>query len=268
VKKGGYRRLLVKIRKVHILDNKYDNQRMYTDLAWTWPIICPPERYSEEAELLAKIINKHSRNPVNTLFNIGCGGGCEDFTLKKYFRITGVDISENMLSLARILNPEVSYLQDDMRRIRLKEKFDAVIITDAIGSMITEADLGLAFLTAYEHLKPGGVFVTLAERTTEHFKQNETRFSTHAADDVEISFIENYYDPDSSDTTFEATFIYLIRKKGTLEIHEDHHLAGIFPLETWRRLLDKVGFETHVEQVKLSDPAGEQSLPIFVCTIP
>lgn len=250
------------------MDNMNDNRRLYSDLAWTWPIICPPERYAEGAELWAKLINKHSKNPVNTLFNIGCGGGCEDLTLKKYFRITGVDISENMLSLARILNPEVSYLQDDMRRIRLKEKFDAVIITDAIGYMTTEVDLGLAFLTAYEHLKPGGVFVTLAERAAEHFQQNETRFSKHVADDVELSFIENYYDPDPSDTTLEATFIYLIRRKGTLEIHDDHHLAGIFSLDTWLEVLGKAGFDTHMEQVKLSDPAGEQSFPIFVCTKP
>ena len=87
-------------------------------------------------------------------------------------------------------------------------------------------------------------------------------------DDVEITFIENYYDPDPNDTSYEATFIYLIRVGGKLKVHSDRHLCGIFKLETWLEFLKATGFE--VKQVKFTHPTfteGE-SYPMLICIKP
>lgn len=135
-----------------------DQRRLYSDLAWTWPIISPPEHYIEEAEDFRRTIMAHARIPAATLLDLGCGGGHNDWTLKKHFQVTGVDISPEMLELAARLNPEAEYLQGDMRTVRLGRLFDAVVIADSIDYMLTEVDLRAAFVTAYEHLKPGGVF--------------------------------------------------------------------------------------------------------------
>jgi len=241
-----------------------DRQRLYSDLAWVWPIISPPQDYIEEAEQLCRIIREHSQLEVKKLLNLGCGGGHNDCTLKKHFRVTGVDTSEAMLGLARQLNPEVTYSLGDMRNLRLGKLFDAVTIFDSINYMLTVADLQVAFLTAYKHLKPGGVFLTLVEETPEHFQQNRTQCTTHSRGDIEIAFIENVYDPDSTDTTYEVTFVYLIRRDGRLDIETDRHVCGIFGLETWRGLLEGVGFE--VKQMEFK-PAGREGecYPMLVC---
>ncbi|MCK4723350.1 MAG: class I SAM-dependent methyltransferase, partial [Dehalococcoidia bacterium] len=170
-------------------------QRLYSDLAWVWPIISPPEDYIEETEQLCKIIREHSQLEVTTLLNLGCGGGHNDYTLKKHFNVTGVDASGAMLELARQLNPEVTYSVGDMRTMWLEKTFDAVTIFDSINYMLTMEDLRAAFVTAYKHLKPGGVFLTLVEETPEHFQQNRTQCTTHSRGDIEITFIENAYDP-------------------------------------------------------------------------
>lgn len=222
-----------------------DQRRLYGDLAWTWPIISPPEDYVAEAEAFIKAVRDHARIETKTLLDLGCGGGHNDFTLKKHFEITGVDVSEQMLALARKLNPEGTYLVGDMRTVRLGGEFDAVMCADSIDYMLTEDDLRSAFVTAFIHLKPGGVFFTYGEITRENFEQNKVRFSTRARDDVEVTFIENYFDPDDSDTTHEGVFIYLIRRAGQLQIEIDRHLFGFFPLETWHRLLTDAGFEVH-----------------------
>ncbi len=82
---------------------------MYGDLAWLWPIISPPEDYAEETELFSRVIREHSRIEVKTLLHIGCGAGHNDHVFKKHFEVTGIDNSEEMLKLARELNPEVTY---------------------------------------------------------------------------------------------------------------------------------------------------------------
>ena len=240
-------------------------RRLYSDLAWVWPIISTPEDYVEETEHFCKIIQEYSQIELTTLLDMGCGGGHNDFTLKKHFRVTGIDASEDMLKLARQLNPEVTYSVGDMRTMLLGKTFDAVTIFDSINYMVTEADLQAAFITAFVHLKPGGVLLTLVEATPERFRQNWTRCTTHASGDIEIVFIENAYDPDPKDTTYEETFVYLIRRGGRLDIETDRHVFGIFGLETWHGLLREVGFE--VKQMELFRPSGLEGeiCPLLVC---
>jgi SAM-dependent methyltransferase len=220
-----------------------EHNRLYNDLSWTWPIISPPQDYIEESAEYRDLLCKHAKIEVKTLLNLGTGGGHNDFSLKRFFQVTGVDLSPAMLALARKLNPEVAYIEGDMRTVRLDQTFDAVCIFDAINYMLTPEDLSAAFETAYAHLKPGGVFLTYVEQTPEGFVQNKTSVSGHTKGDVEIIFIENMYDPDPADTTYEVTFVYLIRRGGKQEVQIDHHVTGIFPLPIWIRLLKETGFE-------------------------
>jgi len=245
-----------------------DERRLYSDLAWAWPIISPVEDYKEETELFSKLIKEHSKIEVKTLLHLGCGGGHNDYTFKKHFKVTSIDISEDMLRLAKKLNPEVNYQYGDMRTIRLEERFDAVIALDSINYIKTEEDLQRTFITAYEHLKQGGVFLTFVEQIAGQFKQNNTTHSTHSQGDVEITFIESYYDPDPADTSYETTFIYLVRVGGKLEVHSDCHLCGIFKLETWLKLLKEIGFKVIQNKFEHSTFIKGESYPILICIKP
>ena len=238
--------------------------RLYADLAWMWPIISPPEEYVVETEQLCQALQEYSQIEVKTLLNLGCGGGHNDYTLKQHFAVTGVDLSESMLSLARRLNPEITYLSGDIRYVRLGKMFDAVVLADAITYMLTEDDLRAAFATAFIHLKPGGVFFTFAEITRENLRQNNTEYSIHTRDDIEITFIENVFDPNPIDTTYQITFVYVVRREGQSEVsvNVDRHLGGLFSLQTWLRLLQGVGFA--VEQIALKG----YDFPTFLCRKP
>lgn len=229
---------------------------MYTDLAWAWPLISPPEEYIEEAQDLYQLIQRQIQRPAHTLLHLGCGGGHIDHTLKQYLQITGADITPEMLALARHLNPEIEYLTGDMRYLRLGRVFDAVLIADSIAYMLSEAELRQAFDTAYVHLAEGGVFCTYVEATPDRLVQNQTFCSTHQGPGVEIAFLRNDYDPDPNDTIYENTFVYLIRREGQQEIVTDHHLAGLFPLDTWKRLLTETGFTAvALDKTSYGDPA-------------
>ena len=239
--------------------------RLYDDLVWLWPILSDPAHYRGEAASFRDAIRGHATIPTHTLLDLGCGGGHNDSHLKADFKVTGVDLSAGMLEHARRLNPEATYIQADLRMVRLGASFDAVIIADAIDYMLTEADLAAAFATAHAHLRPGGVFCTYAEYTREHFVQNRNKCLTRSQGDVALTFLENAYDPDASDTTFEATFVCLIRERGRLRIETDRGLLGLFDLPTWRRLLSAAGFE--VVETRLDDE-DEPPIPMFVCIKP
>jgi len=241
-----------------------DTCRLYGDLAWTWPIISPPEEYVPESEFFGKLIMEHSEHEPKRLLHLGCGGGHNDYTLKQHFEVTGVDLSPSMLALARKLNPDVTYTEGDMRTARLKRTFDAVAILDSVNYMLTASDLRAAFDTAFTHLRPGGVFITIIEQALESFRQNKVQYLARERDGVEIAFIENMYDPDPTDTTYESTFVYLIRQEGNLRIETDRHLGGLFPVDVWYDTLSSVGFA--VETVEYEAPESGDDVPVVVCT--
>ena len=243
-----------------------NERRLYHDLAWTWPIVSPPGRYTREAHAIRRLIRGRAPG-ARTLLHLGCGGGHLDKTLKRAFEITGVDLSPAMLALARRLNPDVAYRVGDMRSIRLRRTFDAVVIADSIAYMLTNRELLAAFGTAFVHLVPGGVFLTYVERTPATFRQDATTRAIARRGDVEVVLIENQHDPDPADTTYESTFVYLIRRRGRLRIVTDRHRLGLFPLPVWRGLLRRAGFRV-TQLVGEPDRRGARGNATFVCVRP
>jgi SAM-dependent methyltransferase len=213
----------------------------YEDLAWTESVIAPPADCAEETELYIRRMREHARIEIGTLLHLGCGAGGNDWTFKKHFHVTGVDISDGMLELARKRNPEVTYVRGDMRNVDLGRRFDAVVIPDSIDYMVTRQDLEAAVATARRHLNPGGVFLVVA-KTRETFFENNFCY-TGARDDVEITIFENNYIPKEEHSTYEATLVYLIRRRGELSIYTDRHVLGLFPRAEWLSILRSAGLE-------------------------
>ena len=229
------------------MDNRSE-WRAYGELAWTEPILAPPEEYREETELLVNAIKEYSVIEVKTLLHLGCGAGGNDYIFKKHYKITGVDISEKMLEIARELNPEAVYHHGDMRTIELGEVFDAVVVPESIDYMRTENELYNAIMTAQKHLKPGGIFLVVAN-IAERFSENSFVYSGSRGD-TEITVFENDYIPAHPGTTYEAILVYLIRREDKLEIYNDRHILGLFKLDTWLDLLKKSGFDT-INQINI-----------------
>jgi len=241
-----------------------ENERLYKDLSWLWPVLSPPEEYIEEGEFFADLIRSYSANPPISLLHLGCGGGHLDMTLKNSFDITGVDRSRQMLDLASRLNPEARYLEGDMRTFGTRELFDVVLIYDGVNYMLDESDLKSVFETAFSLLKNSGIMVTYAEQAREWFVQNKVKSNSRRKGDIELTYFEHNYDQDLSDTTYESTFIYLIRKSGELTIETDRHICGIFNLETWERLIEQTGFKQHRGSFRHSTFSPGEEYPIFV----
>lgn len=251
---------------------KQRNQlRLYSDLSWLWPMWGDSHAGSEYAKYCNFIMEKVNRlrhKDLKTLLNLGCGGGKNINTLKKHYECTGLDISADMLKLAKELNPECDFVQADMRSFDLGRKFDFVFIDDAVTYMLTRRDLEQVFFQAFNHLETGGVMVVTPDATAESFKQNETQiFHSIASErypDTEVVYVTTNYCRDMAVEQSEGVFVYLIRTHGELRIETEVHQFGLFPLQVWRELLLKTGFsiqeESYVEE-------GQSYTP-FICLKP
>jgi SAM-dependent methyltransferase len=239
----------------------------YEELAWTESIITSPDDYTGETDFYVNIIKENVQIEAKTLLHLGCGAGGNDYTFKKHFKVTGVDISDGMLGIARKTNPEVTYMRGDMRSIDLQKRFDAVAIPDSIDYMATLPELENAVGTACRHLKPGGVLLIVA-KTREEFRENNFCY-TGAKDDVEITLFENNFISKAGRATYEATLVYLIRRGGELSIHTDCHVLGLFSQRDWLSLLKSAGMEAkQIRQEGVYDRFimgdGEYPMQVFV----
>jgi len=220
--------------------------RLYSDLAYLWPIISPPEEYGSEARYFRDVIQEQLGPGRHKLLELGIGGGHNLSHLTADFECTAVDLSPDMLVLSEGLNPGIPHHVGDMRHIRLGQMFDAVLVHDAASYLLTEEDLQETFATAATHLRPGGVLMVAPDWVQETFPDGWVYVWDRKQGDIEVNIQEVMIDPDPIDNQVESTYTYTIKKDGQTTVEVDTHITGIFPLSTWSGLMGQAGFDVEV----------------------
>lgn len=220
--------------------------RLYDDLASWWPLMSAPADYEEEAAFYARQLREACSRRPRTLLELGSGGGNNACHMKRHFALTLVDRSAGMVEVSRRLNPECEHIVGDMRGVRVGRQFDCVFVHDAITYMTTEDDLRLAVETASVHCAPGGAALFAPDHVRETYRAG-TDHGGHDGAGRALRYLEWSWDPDGSDTTCVTDYAYLLRDTdGAVRVVHDRHLEGLFPRDTWLRLLRDGGFEPRV----------------------
>jgi SAM-dependent methyltransferase len=92
------------------------------------------------------------------LLDIACGTGRHIGYFKTDFQVEGLDISEELLELARQRNPDLLFHQADMVHFELGRQFDVVTcLFSSIGYTRTTENLRRAICCMARHTVPGGL---------------------------------------------------------------------------------------------------------------
>ncbi len=237
------------------------SNRLYSDLAWLWPLVSNREEYVEEADCWRLLLREHlGGGRRHHVLELGVGGGHNLSHLTGEFDATAVDLSEAMLAHSRLLNPRVEHILGDMRSIRLNRKFAAVLIHDAIDYMLSEDDLRATFATAAAHLEPGGCLLMSPDYFRDSFVSPQVYHMTSKNAECELTYVEYVHDPDPGDTTVEMIMTCFIRRPGRLEIEHDRHVLGLFSRADWMRLLAEAGFQGHEHTIQLQAAAQRYTI--------
>jgi len=220
-----------------------DPPKLYSGLAEWFHLLTRPEDCAEGAEYYRRTILSAAAGPPRTLLELGCGGGNNASHLKAHFQLTLTDISPQMLSVSRSINPECEHLLGDMRTVRLGRVFDAVFIGDAAGHLTSLAELAQAIDTAWIHCRPGGVSLFAPDFVRETFKPG-TNHGGHDGATRSVRYLEWVWDPDPSDETCLADYAYLLRDEaGELRVESDRYRLGLFSRSVWLDTIRQAGFE-------------------------
>ena len=135
--------------------------KAYSEFANVYDKMMDNIPYEEWEQYLLTLMYKHGVSVSASVTEIGCGTGTMTGLLaEEGFKVTGLDLSEDMLQVASIKYPNISFFQADMRDFELTSKQDVIVsICDSINYILTTDDLTQTFSSVKKNLKDDGIFI-------------------------------------------------------------------------------------------------------------
>jgi SAM-dependent methyltransferase len=142
----------------------------FSDYATYYDLLYRDKDYAAEAQYVHDLIQRFKPGATR-IIELGSGTGRHAILLvEKGYSVRGVERSTGMISSARKLAEEWAaeygeskapvFVQDDIRSVRIPDKFDVVIsLFHVISYQTTNDDLLASFQTARAHLLTGGLFI-------------------------------------------------------------------------------------------------------------
>lgn len=195
----------------------------------------------------------------NIVLDLACGTGNLTEILKNYgYDMIGIDLSYDMLDIAKQKNPDILYLCQDMRNFELYGTTDCICcMTDSLNYITETSDLEKVFRLAKNYLNPGMPFIF--DLNSYHKLKNIISNNTFTYDDGDVFYVwENEYCAEDDICDFYLTFF--VRDGETYRRFDEQHSEKAYKTEEVIQLLKKVGFSdiTYFEDCKKT-PANEFS---------
>jgi len=223
---------------------------LYGELAGYYDRVYQWKDYDEDIRRLMGILEEEGRGEGGRLLDIGCGTGGHLVRLVDRFECTGVDVSGEMLEVARVKLPAVHLVEADMATFRLGERFDVVIsMFGTIGYALTTDEVRRVFDNIARHLAEGGVAVVEPFISRSDHKPGHVSMTIYEDDDVKISRVSSGR-LDGDLFLFEMHYLIGERGKGvrhlvdthTTRLHEPEELLGAMEAAGLEARFDPEGF--------------------------
>jgi SAM-dependent methyltransferase len=200
--------------------------------------------YEREVDFLEKIFLSFGR--PDSVLEVGCGtGNYTQILHRRGYNITGLDISENMIRVAR-QKCDCAFQVGDIRNVSMGGKFDACIAMFAVmGYMVNNSDMVKALNNIRAHLKTNGLFVfdvwngLAVMRTLPEVRVKEVEDSKNRVLRIAYPRLEAF----SHVCRVDYKLLVLDKNEGTFEeFDETHNVRFYFPQEI-KFFLESAGFE-------------------------
>ena len=158
-----------------------------------------------EERFLKKLFKLLPKNP--TILDFGCGIGIpfDKWLVEHGCKVTGIDISQKHIGMAKKNVPKAKFIRGDFSKIEFKETFDAIISFYAIFHIPREEHKDL-FLKMHSLLNEGGIIlVTLGTSGSEYGEEKDWAGATMAWSTYEPKEYKKMI-KDVGFTILEATF--------------------------------------------------------------
>lgn len=206
--------------------------RVY-DRVYSW------KDYAAEARRVRQLVRRYGRPSARTLLDVGCGTGSHLRYLSRWFDATGLDVSKEMLAVAKRKLPNVRFVRGAMQSFRLSETFDVITcLFSAIGYVRSEADLRRTIRHLSEHLNPGGALIVEPWLTPGEYRGGSVHLETYGTKQHPIVRMNTAVRRGSRSV---LDMHYLAADRGRVVHWEERHDLALFDTSTYLAAFRSVG---------------------------
>jgi len=228
----------------------WSGKKIFQSYGKYYDIIYADKDYEKECDFLEEALRRYSKFMPKTILDGGCGTGGHAIPLtKRGYEVTGIDLSEEMINIAKEKanknRVKIDFKVMDLRELQLNKKFDACIcMFSVINYLSTDKDLLKALSKIRNHIKENFLLIfdfwygpavltilpTLRMKTIEKGGVRVTRFAEPHLDVFHHTCEVNYHVM----VTKENLVVY--------EGKEKHLIRFYFPEEI-KHYLEESGFQ-------------------------
>lgn len=219
---------------------------MYTAFASVYDRLMSDVDYDGWARFYAALLKKHGVSS-GAVCECACGTGSLTVPLQRLgYRMTGIDLSQDMLSCAvqkaRDAGVQIPFVRQDMCRLALHRRQAAVLCTCDGVNYLTKPDRARAFFrAAFQALKPGGVLIF--DVSTPDKLRDTLGDHTLGSQDEEISYVwQNAYHPRTRTVEMRLS-IFVRGEDGRYARLEETQTQRAYTQEELQQSLASAGFE-------------------------
>ena len=230
----------------------------YTGFARVYESFMDNIPYDDWAKYIIGLLKEYGIAPGSLLAELGCGTGTMTRLLANAgYDLIGIDLSEEMLDIARYEHPEdesdILYLNQDMREFELFGTVAAIVsVCDSMNYITSEEELLQVFRLVNNYLDPGGYFIFDMKTAYNYEVLMGDRVIAENREDSSLIW-ENYYEKETGINQYDIT----IYTKAEFEEEEEEaeelpplferleesHVQRAYSVETIISLLKKAGLE-------------------------
>lgn len=189
---------------------------------------------------------KGKNSDLREICDAGCGTGALAIRLARLgYRVTGVDLSQDMLSRAqekaRREGLRIPFVQQDMCRLSLPHPVDGVLSAcDGVNYLSAKDAAARFFAAAYACLRPGGALAFDVSSRQKLEQMGKT--GLYALDDEDVSYIWlNRYDADRRLLTMDISF-FVREGENSFRRFRETHVQRAYEPEELTALMRDAGF--------------------------
>lgn len=209
--------------------------------------------YAPEAAKVKELLTKHGVPPRADLLVLACGTGGHIPYFKDDYHVSGLDLSEDMLALARKKFPGLRFHYGNLINFELETDFDAMIcLYGSIGFVKTVDNLRSSMKHIIAHLRPDGLVLITPWSTVEEFQDIIVVDATDKPD-MKIARMEHVRLKEPK--IVEVTFHHLLGINNEVTYHKQSMEIGLFSRQEYLSAMTDAGLKV-VEEYTGTDVRG------------
>ena len=219
----------------------------YEQFAYLYDELMKDAPYDQWVSFVKNMLAKYEVEATR-LLDLACGTGELSVRFAKQgLNVTGIDLSEDMLSVAQVKaeaeGVKIPFFQQDMANLEGQGQFDVIgIFCDSLNYLQTEEKVISTFLNVHQRLQDHGIFIFDVHSI---YKMTEVFVNqTFALNEDDISYIWNSFPGDDPySVEHELSFFVLDGPTGKYDRIDELHYQRTYSIEQYAGWLDIAGFQ-------------------------